>query len=247
MTTCYHPEEKLAFIHIPKCAGSAIGGRFRSDKSEWFGCWLDKVIPGWTRDGLPNGHQPVATLQHFLGIPIDQWKQVLVTIRNPFEQQVSQYCFWRDRGRRHSNMKLPGYHQDDRFAASATFEQVLADPRSNGPNACCGDRWRESGGVYRWWCAVDGVIPDNVTIIRMEDLPHALHDALGRGNGVELEWVNSFPRENSWQDWYNEESAAIIKEKFSWSLAVYYPELTSFCGSGTMNAAERGAELPMFG
>jgi hypothetical protein len=142
-------------------------------------------------------------------------------------------------------MRGYGYHDDDRFAASVSFEQFVADPRSNGPNAVCGEKWKQSGDVYRWWYCCGGKKPDNVHIIRVEDLPEGLHDALGCGNGVPLDWVNSYEHA-PWKDWYNVESAAAVRNKFGWTIGEYYPELTDFHGEGTMTAAERGAQSPLF-
>lgn len=228
MTTCYHPEKRIAFVHIPKCAGTSIGGNYHAPSRQWEGCWLDRVIPGWTREGLPNGHQPVRAFPFWTGQPTEFWDKILVPIRNPFEQQLSQYKFWRGRGKRQAAAGM-GSHPDDLFAASVSFEEFVADPRSNGPNATCGDRWKASGGVYRWWLSDEsGQIPPNVRIIRVEDLPHALCDALDLdpADCPDIPQVNrTEPTELA--DWYTPAAERSVRAKFGWSLATHYKGLTA--------------------
>lgn len=227
MTTCYHPDLKLAYIHIPKCAGTSIGGNYDPRSDSWWGCWLNDVLPGWTRQGLPNGHQPVASLERWTGIPVEDFKRIIVTIRNPFAQQVSQYAFWRARSERQAAAGM-GYHPDDVFASSVTFSRFVECPQSNGPNAMCGENWREYGGVYRWWAQYQGEIPPNVRIVPVENLEEGLSDAIEGLGGT----FKPVPRDNTvkhpdWTKWYDERSAAAVRDKFTWSLATYYPELLS--------------------
>jgi hypothetical protein len=229
MTTCYHPEHRLFFIHIPKCAGTSIGGEWNTEHEEWTGCWLDQQLPGWTREGLPNGHQPVFAIDHFTGKQLDWWKKIIVTVRNPFEQQFSQWKFWRERGLGLARKGIPG-HADDRFALESDFDDFVTDGRSNGPNAYCGNKWQSAGGVYRWWCAAhDNTIPPNVDIIRVEDFPGAMQACL-QPFMPEGQTVTAVPHTNATTDadmlaHYTEAAVHEVARKFSWSLAVFYPGL----------------------
>ena len=232
MTTCYHPEKRLLYVHIPKCAGTTLGGNWDERAGEWHDSWLNDVLPGWSRKGLPNGHQPVRTMEHWTTQPVDFWARIIVTIRNPYAQQVSQYRFWRARALANAKMRKP-YHDDDRFAASMAFHEFVQDPRSNGPNAVCGSHWKDAGGVYRWWCLDrEGKIPQNLRIVKVEDLQKGMEQALdGLGAAFKpMEVRNSFT-DSDWRTWYTRGSARAVRDKFSWSLANYYPELTGFVGS----------------
>lgn len=220
MTTCYNPERRIFFVHIPKCAGTSIGGRWNG--KEWTDCWLNQAIGGFTRKGLPNGHQPVSRIQELTGRPIPWWDKIIVTIRNPFEQQLSQWSFWRKRAAAHikRGSKL---HNDDRFVTSPgmTFERFLEDPRSNGPNAICGSSWKDVGGVFRWWCQSGGVIPPNVRVIRTEDLPVALFNELQLDAPPELPIKNT-SEHGDWREVYTPPMIETVRRKFAWSLATKY-------------------------
>jgi hypothetical protein len=221
VTTCYNMEERIFFVHIPKCAGTTIGGAYDTTTHRWSGCWLNDAVGGFVRDGLPNGHQPVRTIERWTGKPIDWWDKIIVSIRNPFRQQWSQYQFWRRRGKK---SKSRGYrpHDDDVFAMSCDFRSFIASPRSAGPNAMCGDDWQTTGGVYRWWLVDEhNQIPPNVHVVKTEQLASDLQRVLGRDDLPALPVVNAGA--GSGLGNYDSEMIALMRRKFAWSLAVHYP------------------------
>lgn len=239
MTTCYHLEKRLFFVHIPKCAGTSVGGEVHPRTGVWDGSWLERVLPGWSRDNLPNGHQPVAAIEMVTGHPVGWWDRIIAVIRNPFAQQVSQYCFWRVRGWSNSQQGR-GSHFDDLTACGLRFEDWVQHPASLGPNTCTGVAGAlAAGGYYRWYLMdpATGQIPENVRVVKMEDLQAGLEGSLA-GLGCDFEPIessNEVPDKMSWEYWYTPESAAAVKQKFAWSLATHYPELRDFSGDPNLD------------
>ena len=222
MSSCYNLEERIAFVHIPKCAGSSIGGTWRDNT--WSNCWLNDVIGGFTMDKFPIGHIPVAALEQFTGKPIDWWNKIIVTIRNPFEQQLSQWAFWRKRGA-HCKATGRNVHNDDLVAMSTTLEQFVKSPFSAGPNAMCGDKWQEVGGVFRWWIGdLDGTVAPNVHVIRTEDLHDRIYDVLGIDDSIPVPHRNTSSH-GEWQNEYTPEAIEAVRSKFAWSFAMYYQDV----------------------
>lgn len=223
MTTCYHPVHRLFFVHVPKCAGSAITGELRTSDGLWSARFVDDKLPGWVRDGLPNGHQPVRAIEMLTGKPLNWWKKIIVPIRNPFDQQLSQWSFWRQRAK--SRIAAgEAYHIDERCSVSLTLDRFVANPQSNGPVYTCGRRWREAGGVYRWWCTNwAGEIPGNVHILRVEDLPGNLSECLGV-DCSDLKVTNTSEHQR-WQDAYSTDGLRAVRDKYAWSLSTWYPEI----------------------
>lgn len=247
MTTCYHLEKRVFFVHIPKCAGTTIGGRVDPATGEWERGWLEQVCAGWSIDRLPNGHQPVRMIEPVTGKPIDWWDRIVAIIRNPFDQQVSQYRFWRSRGWQNAqNMK--GSHQDDITTANLSFANFVRHPVSLAPNTCCGvDGAEQAGGYYRWWMMDhNGEIPPNVHVCHAEALNRDLPAALAPyGETTPPIKVTNTVRENvdtarrrDWRTWYTPEAAEAVRRKFAWSLAVHYPEVRHFDGLDDLEIEE---------
>lgn len=110
---CYN--DNLLFIHIPKCAGWSVK------------TYLKEHVPGMLmpddeESKLPIGHVRLADIEHYTGRSPKSFKRIFAVIRNPYEQQVSQMCFWATRyiqGQRHvhdvataRHLRLPLISQD---------------------------------------------------------------------------------------------------------------------------------------
>ena len=233
MTTCY--SDSVAYVHIPKCGGTSIGGMYDGETETWRPGWLSECCDGITRDNLPIGHIPVRAIGDLAGRRLDDWQIIIGTIRNPFAQQVSQYEFWRTRGRKRKQ-EGKNLHPCDRLCLECSFAEFVAHPWSDGSyfvkDESGGVDWRGSGGVYRWWL-VDGCgqVPSNVSIVKLEEIAERLPALV---EPFAARTIPPVPRENrigkadAWRDYYDAATARVVAQKFRWSLVTQYPELLVF-------------------
>ncbi len=94
--------QDVLLIHIPKCAGWSIKTYCREHLPGW-------LMPDDPKSGLPLGHVRLRDIERFTGRSPDSFKMILIPIRNPFEQQLSQLCYWAKRyltGGRHIHDQL---------------------------------------------------------------------------------------------------------------------------------------------
>lgn len=92
---CFNDD--VLFVHIPKCGGWSCK------------TYMQQNLPGvlMPKDegcNLPIGHVRLADIERFTGRPPSSWKLIVAVVRNPYEQQVSQFSFWATRylnGSRH--------------------------------------------------------------------------------------------------------------------------------------------------
>lgn len=254
---CY--TDDVLFIHIPKCGGTAckfymaqhleglkwprtehhfaeLAGRAVTDvKPEDIAAAKESV----EESGLPIGHIPLRDIEKYTGRSPDSWERIIGVIRNPYEHQVSQWWFWRER------YAMGHHHPHDVNAAQhpridTWLETELADFHiwyeqrfhpdepfiKKPPTAQNG--FADWGGYFPYWLAVDGVIPDNVMILRQEELSHQFPLALAP-------WIDGPPPElgvrnqtahASWEQYYNSARALeIVHQKFRWTFyqAKAYP------------------------
>jgi len=235
---CYNDE--ILFIHIPKCAGWSVKQ------------YLKANVPGITlpddeNSKLPIGHIRLQDIERFTGRSPDSFKLILAIIREPYEQQLSQWCFWRDRyarGQRHIH--------DVVAAQYATVEGFLSDPRCDfhvwyeqhlgfepgmtrteqvfsrlpdGSTPEVGNRYEAFGGCYRYWITVDDEIPGNVQVIRCEELDTELPKVLAPFIGHEPPPVprlnRSFHGKNI-KAYYSPIAASLVEAKFQWAFECHY-------------------------
>jgi hypothetical protein len=202
---CYNDD--VLFVHIPKCGGTAVKAYMAENlpgvkwprPATWFMARdgrLEvteadrKAAHQSTLDAsLPIGHVPLRDIPRFTGRPLDSWDKIIVTIRNPYYQQISQWLFWRER------YATGDYHAHDIHAAShPRFDSWVGTPNADF-HVWYEQRFHEGesiarkppsaetsyegwGGFYPYWVGVDGAIPDNVHMIRMEEMSHQLPLAL---------------------------------------------------------------------
>lgn len=226
--------DDLLFIHIPKCAGTSVRN------------WLKEYVPGTTdfRDegcDLPIGHIPLRDIERFTGRTPDSFKMIVGIIRNPYTHQLSQWLFWRDR------RDKGGFHVHDVVAAMhPSLTSWLHDARcdfhvwyesqygsSDGKEAAGWQLLRNAGGVnrypnyggyFRYWLEVDGEIPPNVVLIRMEELSDVWLTEVGEfavPDAPGLPAVNLGPQAIlTAQDtlpWYTPHGMDIVNDKFAWT------------------------------
>jgi len=231
----------LLFVHIPKCAGTSIRK------------WLKEYVPGTTdfRDegcNLPIGHIPLRDIERYTGRAPDSFQKIIAIVRNPYSHQLSQWLFWRGRrahGGLHIHDRVAGMHpsltdwlHDARSDFHIWYEAQMGSSdaganlqRSAGMTA----RYPFYGGYFRYWLEVDGIVPENVVLIRMEELDEAwlptvsefaIDDAPG------LARVNAGPKpdldlEDILKD-YTPLAIEIVNAKFEWAFGTHiYQMLTT--------------------
>ena len=111
---CYNDD--VLFVHIPKTAGWAVKTYLRDNLP-------GVLMPDDPASKLPIGHVPLRDIERFTGRTPDSFQTIIAVIRNPYEQQLSQMCFWADRfvfkNNRHSH--------DIHTAVYCHLPQVMAD------------------------------------------------------------------------------------------------------------------------
>ena len=230
--------DEFLFIHMPKCAGTSIRE------------WLKRYVPGTIdfRDpecDLPIGHIPLKDIERWTGRSPVTFKKIVGIVRDPYTHQLSQWLFWRDR------RALRGVHPHDRVAGMhPTLPDWLCDARcdfhvwyetqmgSSDPNVCLKraaamvNRSPLHGGYYKYWLTIDGEVPDNLTVIRMEDLDQVWQSELAAftpGECPPLPVTNPGPtprpaRERALEH-YTPLALEIVNDKFNWTFQQRWYEM----------------------
>lgn len=226
--------DDVLFIHIPKTGGWSVKQYMKECLPDLL--WPDPSVPGSAeKSKLPIGHVRLADIERFTGRSPDSWKLILAVLRDPYEQQLSQWSFWRDRYAR------GGRHIHDIVAATyPTLTEWLQDPRCDfhvwylqhhGPSG----EWRENpegenryadfGGCYRFWLEVQGKIPKNVVMIDVHDIEKKLPNILGPWEAGPLKpqlkpkRLNTSPHAPETTAYYTPQAAKLVEEKFAWTFS----------------------------
>ena len=228
MTQLYNDD--LLFIHIPKCGGTSIGGQRDSASGELSQGWLTQQIPDMLPRDLPIGHMPLCLMERHTGRHPSSFKQVIAVIRDPYAQQVSQWSFWRKR------FKAGSRHPNDVFANKSLFKDFVGTDRALGRWLAGGkvDMWeaagdspREVGGYYRWWLQVDGRIPINVRVFKLEEL-NPLRELVAL---YTCQMTPQVPQKlqsehRDPQEYYDDDLRDVVEHAFPWAFATHYPKYT---------------------
>lgn len=228
----FSTDANLLFIHVPKCGG------------HWAKHYLKKHVPGMNFPEdldypFPIGHIPLRDVEMFSGHPLESWKKIVAVIRNPYEQQVSQYKFWLGRYQKGQR------HEHDVYTYEATqkakekgvppLEEWLSRPdaffhvwyreRVAGKVKTTAKRagYSEFGGYYHYWLAVDGEIPDTVDIVRFENLNTEFPEAVAEfAGGVHDpgEPKNVGPKKKKdIRSYYSPVALDIVERNFEWTFS----------------------------
>lgn len=174
--------DDVLFVHIPKTGGTA----FKHYMAENLPAvkWPKPEDPEAIKEsGLPIGHVPLRDIPELTGRPLESWDRIIGIIRDPYRHQVSQWWFWHKRyaeGDAHPHSVHAGMHPRihtwllDPFCDFHIWYEHRFHPGSElvqkPPSAVTSyEGW---GGYYLYWLGIDGVIPDNVTVLRQEELNH---------------------------------------------------------------------------
>lgn len=235
--------DDVLFIHIPKTGGTAFKHYMAAHLPDVK--WPRPDDPQSVEDSkLPIGHIPLRDIPEFTGRPLDSWSRIVGIIRNPYEQQVSQWWFWHRRyaeGDEHPHSVHAAMHPrihtwllEPECDFHIWYEHRFHpnNPLIRKPPSAV-TSYADWGGYYWYWLSVDGALPDNLVILKQEDLqttgPAALAPFMDgtpppmpeKNVGGGMDWVQVFSaggidRGNI--------SLAIITQKFRWCLEnEYYP------------------------
>lgn len=245
---CYNDD--ILFIHIPKCAGWSVKR------------YLEANVPGILMPEneeakLPIGHIRLQDIERFTGRSPESFRLIFAVVRDPYEQQLSQWAFWKDRYARGER------HVHDMVAANyATLELWLQDPRCDfhvwyeqhigfepaQPKELqriltqtltteSHNRYENFGGYYRYWLTVDDEIPDNVQVIRCEELDEELPNILRPFMQCEpppVKRLNTSPHGSNTKAYYTPLAASLVEAKFQWAFECHYAKwlYSDFNGKG---------------
>lgn len=231
---CYNQD--VLFIHIPKCAGWSVKKYLQK-------VLPDVLMPDDPRAKLPIGHVRLQDLFRFTGRDPKSFKLILAVVRDPYEQQLSQWQFWRDRyaqGQRHlhdvvaaSCPDLTTFLEDPRCDFHVWYEQHYAYQPGvqlavrEYPAVPAGrNRYQDFSGIFRYWITVDDEIPENVHVLRAEtldeELPEILCDFDPAIRSVDVPRLNTSPHGTDVRAYYTPRAAQLVEEKAPWAFAHYY-------------------------
>lgn len=230
--------DRLLFVHIPKTGGTSIK-RYLWDhlpgvRGQRPASWGDDFDSG----GLPIGHVPLRDIERFTGRTPDSFERILAVIRNPYEQQVSQWLFWRERyaiGHRHphdlcaaSHSDVNGWLEDPLCDFHLWYEERFSDGdpawrKSRLPE----ERYATWGGFYPYWLAdKTGRFPDNLQMLEFstlaDDFPGAVADFT---EAAELPRMNAATLRFPVPAYYSQRGAALVEMKFPWAFGTVYGKL----------------------
>jgi hypothetical protein len=221
--------DNLAFIHIPKTAGHACRAYFHEHLTDTHE--LREFHPD---DGF-FGHVALRDLEQYSGRAPSSFERIFAVIRDPYEQQLSQWLFWKDeyaRGFRHKAREHAAMHPDLSFwlldpesdyhvwdkrpvmIDGNVIERTVAEdvvPPESG--------YSMFGGFYRYWLGDEtGEIPDNVEVVRFEHLSEEFPMALKPWAGVvrPMEKKNEGPAHRPDPvPYYSELAIELVERKFA--------------------------------
>ena len=221
--------DDVLFIHVPKCAGWSVK-RFLKQAIPGF------MLPDDPEAKLPIGHVPLRDIERWTGRKPESFAKIIGVVRNPYEQQLSQWMFWRDRFAQGQS------HIHDYAAAShPTLTSFLLDPMCDfhvwyEQNPALAPRIREPdnrgyanyGGMWMYWLSIDGEIPDNVQVLRQEslgeELPIAIADFV-HGDMPKLQRLNTTKHDEA-LIYHTHLSVQLVEHKCKWAFDNYYKRLS---------------------
>lgn len=197
----YSSSANLAFYHFPKTGGSSLRKFFQ------------RTFPDACNLGDEHEHLPLATyfdLLSKMGVE-PRHVRIFTTIRHPFGLVDSVYRFWR-----RVALDNPQDKQEHFEAARVmTFAEFVA-------------YFTQTGAVFDEQLRVNGSIPNNLSILRIEYITEELHRYLNARLGmavsidVPLENVTG-PTDATADAWnYDAQSKELVMARFAWAFAEGY-------------------------
>lgn len=221
--------DDLLFLHIPKCGGDAVK-RYLKEHIDGM------CIPGDDGYQFPIGHIRLRDVEEYLGRPPESFKTILATVRNPYDQQLSQWRFWADRFARYRQHELDIVAQ--RYGRLGDFlldvdcdfhrwyELNIRGGLGEITTATPANLYLGFGGQYRFFLDVDGKIPKNVRVVRLEELDKHLPHILAPFTNATLPPVpvtNKGPGlSNDTADYYTRLAVRLVEAKSRWAFEEFY-------------------------
>lgn len=145
--------EEVLFIHIPKCGGCSVTNAAREGLPGF-------VEPGVKRKhhkpGIPIGHIRAIDFEFFTGRPLNTFKRIFATVRNPVATEWSKWNFWRMRFFQDGEV-VSWRHPADQFAWDRTFEEFIESGVDPFNDWYCSEvvehakpNYNETGR-FNWW------------------------------------------------------------------------------------------------
>lgn len=217
--------DDLLFIHIPKTGGRSCQR------------WLVDNVPGAKlpeehESPFPIGHIPLRDIETFSGRSPDSFERIVAVIRDPYEQCLSQWLFWRDRyarGHRHMHDMMatvyPDLHHWLQDPSACDFHVWYEERVPGASKTIARDRgYQDFGGYYRYWLETsEGEIPDHLHIVRFENLADGFVEAcrpfVSSLPPTPFPHENAGPRRRDTQAYYTDLARALVEDKFRWTFA----------------------------
>lgn len=197
----FSPRAGLAFLHIHKTGGVSLREL------------LVQRVPAMAE--MPELPQPHPHLFEFFAVlrqrgldPLSV--QVVTILRNPFAHAVSIYTFWNSDAISLPERELPTVA----FARTHTFSEFLS-------TVLIRDQYAPA-------LQIDGAVPENVHVLRLEsleaDATRVLCDELGIVKRVRLKRRNASDHA-PYRDFYDDASRAHVRRVYAWCFdAGYYAD-----------------------
>ena len=174
--------DDVLFVHIPKTGGTAIKHYMDANLRgvKWPRPFDDASIDD---SRLPIGHVPLRDIPVFTGRPLESWDRIIAVIRDPYQQQVSQWWFWHHRyaeGDEHPHSVHAGMHPrihtwllEPECDFHIWYEHRFRpdSPLVQKPPAAV-TSYAGWGGYYWYWLSVRDELPPNLLILKQENLSH---------------------------------------------------------------------------
>ena len=226
--------DNLLLLHIPKAGG------------QWAKTYAKRHVPGMNFPEdldypFPIGHIPLRDIEAFTGRPPSSWAKIVAIIRDPYEQQLSQFLYWLGRyyeGGRHEHDVYTWQCEQRALKRDVPpLEEWLSHPGCDFhvwyeervgvkvKSTAARSGYLEFGSYYRYWLEIDGEIPDNVEIVRFErlneDFPKAVAEFAG-GVHEPGERVNVGPPKRDTHSYYSLVAMELVERKFTWAFENHY-------------------------
>jgi len=201
----YSPKFKVGFLHCMKCGGTSIKVYLeRQDDS--FHRPHGRVV-------LRNYHEPLSRKIQVPTFNLEENK-IITLIRNPYDLLPSFWRFWRrlhNLNNEHRRRNRQSFAANDREFGE--FVEWFRDEMKH----------KNGGSALSFWdyFNIDGKIPDNLTIVKMEDMdqfPVKLKElGVPIDDSITIPVVNKTPKDK-YQNWkHTNKTKELIREMFKWT------------------------------
>jgi hypothetical protein len=231
----------LLFIHIPKTGGMSVSQYLLKllPKPVYYAQPTpdDNIrdkgilqIPGKRHESLEEARKVVAEY----GFEVRNFPLILAILRNPYSLEVSRYAYLRaghpwDRG---PNQQLALMGDFETFAKESFYH--------GGPSK-----------TIESYLLLDGKLPENLEIVRFEELIEGMEKALRRigieGGVADFPWVNR-SQHGDHRSYYTEGAEEAVYRRYKWVFDHgFYERMDPSQFSGAAETFPRGSRLPTVG